>query len=124
MRTLSMLALLSLGLSACGDKGDTGGGALDDTATGGGEEGGGEEGGDDGPAPTGAELYQKWCSVCHGAEGGGTASGPGLERELKQTDQQLVDIILNGKEDMDPVPVTEAEAQLIVDYLRELFPDA
>jgi mono/diheme cytochrome c family protein len=39
------------------------------------------------------------------------------------SDQQIIDVILNGagRNEMPAIPVTEEEAQRIVDYMRESF---
>jgi mono/diheme cytochrome c family protein len=72
---------------------------------------------------TGQELYQIHCGDCHGIDGRGTDTGPDLKPELEHhSDAKIMDVILNGDGDMNPVPVTEEEATTIVDYLRnELF---
>ena len=72
---------------------------------------------------TGKELYEIHCTDCHGFDGRGTDTGPDLKPELEHhSDTKIMDVILNGDGDMNPVPVTEEEATRIVDYLRnELF---
>jgi mono/diheme cytochrome c family protein len=79
------------------------------------------------PEFTGIELYEINCASCHGIDGTGPENGPDDGPDLQQevenhSDAQLIDFILNGKGDMEPVDVTEEEAVKIVDYLRnELF---
>jgi mono/diheme cytochrome c family protein len=69
--------------------------------------------------PTGAGLYATHCAACHGEDGHGSDAGPDLARELHHTDEELIAVMIQGKKDMEPADVTEAEAQLIVDWLRE-----
>ena len=75
--------------------------------------------------PDGETLYGDNCSVCHGDDGKGVRNqGPDIAREIgKLSDTQIIEIILNGKgrNEMPPIDVTEAEAQLIVDYARATF---
>ena len=77
----------------------------------------------DSEAPlTGEELYKKYCSACHGDDGKGVPdAGPAIAHELHHTDEELISVMINGKKEMDPVPVTEDEAHLIVDWMRESF---
>lgn len=123
-----LLALL-LGLSACADKsgddtaapsetGDT------DTDTGQDTDTAADTSGDTAAADLDGEgLFAEWCSSCHGAAGEGSYSAPALDREVpRKSDEQLISIILNGEDDMSPVPVTAEEAAAIVAYLRTLFP--
>lgn len=122
--------LLVASLVACGDKeeDDTGtagdGGSADggtmDGGTGDGDGGATGDGGD--TEQSGADLYDGRCQACHGTDGRGTADGPDLLREVENHDDEfLVTVILEGKGDMEPVDVTPAEAQRIVDYLHELL---
>ena len=60
----------------------------------------------------------------HGADGTGTREGPDLTRELPRlSDDQIVEIILNGKgyDEMPPIEVSEAEARAIVAWMRAGF---
>lgn len=82
----------------------------------------GEETGEDTavePVEDGESLYADHCASCHGADGHGTSSGPDLVRELHHTDEELVQVILNGKGDMAAVAITEEQAQMIVSWVRE-----
>ncbi len=111
------LLLLLLACATSTDSADTVTGAQIDSA----------EDTDTGPArPTdGAGLYTMFCSGCHGDDGKGlTGKGPDITAELdRKSDDQLIDIILNGqgRNEMPAIAVSEEEAQLIVDYLREAF---
>ena len=70
----------------------------------------------------GEALYISTCATCHGTDGEGLeGSGPSIVHELHHNDAKLIDVILNGDGDMDPVDVTEEQAQLIVDYMREAW---
>ena len=73
--------------------------------------------------PTGEELYTTYCVTCHAEDGTGvTGLGKDITRELHHDDAFLISVMLNGYEDlMEPVDVTEKEAQLIVDYMRATF---
>ena len=128
LRLLLPLALLAL--PACGDKDsdDSGAVAADDGAGSdgtGGEDGTGTTdgtGGEETTPPDGEELFRLYCRSCHGPEAEGTKDGPALEREVeKLSTDQLVNIILNGKEEMPAIDVTEEEAGLIVGWLQEFF---
>lgn len=72
---------------------------------------------------SGADLYRTHCSACHGEDGNGGDQGPPLQEEIEEaSNEDLVEVILLGDDDMDPVDVTQAEAEAIVDFLKnELF---
>ena len=70
----------------------------------------------------GSDLYASHCSGCHGSAGEGADEGPELTHTAHKEDDQIIQVILEGKGSMQPVDVTESEAQRIVDHLRELFP--
>jgi len=113
--------LLFLALLACPASPDSGGDTATDTSndTAADTDTGVEE------ALTGAELYEAHCSACHGDDGTGVRNqGPNIVPELaKLSDEQIVEIILNGKgrNEMPAIGVTEEEAQRIVDFMRESF---
>ncbi|MCK6503543.1 cytochrome c [Myxococcota bacterium] len=126
--------LLLASLFACGEKDDDDSGTASDggSADGGTLDGGGDGGTSDGGTggtgdggdteQSGADLYDGKCQACHGTDGRGTADGPDLLREVENRDDEfLVTVILEGKGDMEPVDVTPAQAQRIVDYLHELL---
>ena len=73
-------------------------------------------------AQTGEDLYRLHCGACHGEQGEGTDQGPELSHTSHKPDDKILSVILEGKGDMEPVDVSEEEAQAIVDHLRVLFP--
>jgi mono/diheme cytochrome c family protein len=108
LRTCSLLCLL---LTGCGDKDTDSGADTADTAT--------DTAADTDTEVTGEDLYMMHCSSCHDSDGTGVSGvAPNITNELGHTDAQLIGIILNGKEEMPAIDVTEEEAQLIVDYMR------
>jgi len=73
------------------------------------------------PELTGEELYNLQCASCHGTDGNGDSTNPGIRNELHHTDAQLINTILFGKGDMPRIEISEEHAQSIVDYMREAF---
>ncbi|MEC7242433.1 MAG: cytochrome c [Myxococcota bacterium] len=68
---------------------------------------------------TGESLFKAFCAGCHAPDGSGTPSGPPIVYVVKQQDEAyLLDVILSGTGNMDPIDVTAAQAQLIVDFLQ------
>ena len=81
-----------------------------------------------GPDPeAGAEIYGDTCAACHGANGdagtdiNGTPAGDLNERVPALSDEQIVDIILDGTGGMPPTGLSEREAEDVVAHLREKF---
>jgi cytochrome c6 len=80
--------------------------------------------------PDGAALYKSKCAMCHGADGKGqTAMGKSQKlRDLasddvqKQTDQQIGDMILNGKGKMPSYKgkLSNEEIKALVGFIRTL----
>ena len=80
--------------------------------------------------PDGAAIYKSKCAMCHGADGKGqTSMGKAQKlRDLasadvqKQTDQELGDIILNGKAKMPPYKgkLSNEEIKALVGFIRTL----
>lgn len=63
-------------------------------------------------------LYLFNCGGCHGDSGQGGTGGPSLtSRSGRLTVASVTDTILNGSGYMNPVNVSEAEAETISDYL-------
>ena len=116
----SLLTLVLISTLACTPKGEDSA-ATDDSAAPADDSASdsADSGGED-TAVDGATLYATHCASCHGDQGQG-ASGPGLERELHHTDEELVRVILEGKAEMSPVDVTEEDAYAIIAFVRELF---
>jgi mono/diheme cytochrome c family protein len=69
----------------------------------------------------GGELFGDVCAVCHAADGTGTVAGPNITGQLSKSDQSLIDIMRNGAGSMPAQDVSVAEAQAIVDWMRETF---
>lgn len=76
-----------------------------------------------------AKLFEAKCAVCHGDDGHGTDIGRGLNvvdlhspEVQKQTDEQLIDAVTNGKNKMPPNKgkLTAAQIKSLVAYVREL----
>ncbi len=75
---------------------------------------------DAGDPANGADVYARTCAACHGSSGEG-GFGPALAGEMGKSDQELHDIIQNGKDDMAPVDISEQETADVIAYLRETF---
>ena len=71
-------------------------------------------------ALNGEALYFMHCQSCHGDVGQG-GSEQAIAHELHHSDEDLIDVILNGDGDMAPVDVSPEEAQAIVDHMRSVF---
>lgn len=72
---------------------------------------------------TGESLYLTYCASCHGQDGSGGADAPGVFNHLSDTDEELMDIIINGFGRMAGIPLTDEEALMIIDYMRANFGD-
>ena len=70
---------------------------------------------------TGESLYIEYCSSCHGQDGTGGADAPGVINHLDDTNEELLDIIVNGFGRMEGIPLAEEEALRIIDYMRSEF---
>lgn len=72
---------------------------------------------------SGQSLYGTYCSACHGESGNGSDQGPSLEEEVvENSEEDIVDVILNGDDNMEPVDVSEEEAAIIAAYVKnDLF---
>jgi len=69
---------------------------------------------------TGEDIYIARCSACHQADFSGRA-GPSLKTDdvLNMPDSYWLQTILNGKGSMPAVRITEEQAQIVIDYVRE-----
>ena len=131
MRFSAHTLALALLLTACGGKGgDTADSAAATTGSGttaagtgtgtGTATGGTATGGTTGL--DGEALYASHCAACHGADGKGNTIGPDLEGEvMRHSDEELVDVMLNGDGSMAPVAISEDEAYAIAGWLRTIF---
>ena len=68
----------------------------------------------------GEDIYEARCSACHQADFSGRV-GPSLKTSavLDMPDSYWLQTILNGKGSMPAVRITEEQAQLVIDYVRE-----
>jgi mono/diheme cytochrome c family protein len=135
----TLLALASLGnalIAGCGGGGKTdttGGGNADtsmrSTSTSPSQTAGTTTAGGD----LGAQIYAQRCVLCHGPEGKGDgAAAAGLNPKPRnhtdgsymnaQTDQQLTEVIKNGKGAMPPwgAVLSESEIQAVLKHVRSL----
>ncbi|AQX53236.1 cytochrome c [Priestia flexa] len=81
--------------------------------------GGGNESSETASEASGEELYQQNCSGCHGQNLEG-ARGPNLEKTgAKYSQEEIEDIINNGKGSMPKGLVNEEEASKIAEWLAE-----
>lgn len=67
-----------------------------------------------------AQSFKSNCVVCHGADGTGTPTGKSLkvpdlhsDAVQKMTDQQIIDQITNGKNNMPPFKNTLTKDQIV-----------
>lgn len=74
-----------------------------------------------GDATNGGTIYGNTCAVCHGADGSGV-SGPALTGTVAgMSDEDVVDVMLNGKGSMPAQSLTNQEAADVLAYLRATF---
>lgn len=96
------------GWSVCDCEGDAtdSGGDPQDTDTG------------QGQSFDGAALYIKYCSGCHKADGTGR-SGPNIQDEAaEESIDELVEVILEGDDDMPAIPLSYGEAVAIAQWMK------
>ena len=69
---------------------------------------------------TGKEIYTARCSACHQEDFSGRV-GPSLKMAnvLKKPDSYWLQTILKGKGSMPAVRITEEQAQIVIDYIRD-----
>ncbi|MCW3125525.1 MAG: c-type cytochrome [Bacteroidetes bacterium] len=74
-----------------------------------------------GPVAVGQDIYKAKCLDCHGAKGDAGLAGAKNLRITQLTDDQIKDVIHNGRPGMNPFPAIE-EDQLngLVAYIRTL----
>jgi|SRR5690625_4563714 len=78
-----------------------------------------ELGGQSASSETGDDIYKKSCATCHGGELEGV-SGPSLVSiGDKYSQEDIKDIINNGKGNMFPVNLPADEIDALVDWLTE-----
>ncbi|MEM8903541.1 MAG: cytochrome c [Actinomycetota bacterium] len=102
--------LLTLGLVACGGGSDSASGS-----------GGGAD-----PAVVGAEIYERSCATCHGADGGGFVGPPVVGVHDRLDDAAILDVIANGRiGEVGQMPgwsgqYSPAELAAVAEHLRTL----
>ena len=69
---------------------------------------------------TGKEIYTARCSACHQEYFSGRV-GPSLKMAnvLKKPDSYWLQTILKGKGSMPAVRITEEQAHIVIDYIRD-----
>lgn len=77
---------------------------------------------DDTGSLTGESLYRANCMACHGEDGISGYAADLDELVPTLSDDELIEIMRSGFNDMDAVSVTIEEARLITTYLRSRFP--
>lgn len=78
--------------------------------------------GGDGSGLTPAQLYQAYCAPCHAEDGSGTSMGPDIREDGREEDlDELVEVMLEGEDDMPPIKITEAQALLIAEWMKANF---
>lgn len=67
----------------------------------------------------GDAIYANSCAACHGADLSG-AVGPDLTKVgSKLSEDEITEIVLNGKGDMPPISISQEEADVIAEWLSE-----
>ena len=70
----------------------------------------------------GEALYNQHCANCHGIDGSGVDDvGPSFLNELHHSDAELIEVMLEGRGSMPPTPITQEEAESIMEYIRTNF---
>ncbi|GIV27058.1 MAG: hypothetical protein KatS3mg027_0872 [Bacteroidia bacterium] len=62
-------------------------------------------------------LYEKTCAVCHGNDGKLGMAGAYDLTQTQLTKTEIVNVILNGKEAMPKVQMTEEQANAVAEYV-------
>lgn len=65
------------------------------------------------------QLYVQYCSACHGQDAQGNEPlGPELLEEVaEESDEELLEVIIEGDDEMPPIPVTTQQASEIIGWL-------
>ncbi|MFG6120863.1 cytochrome c551 [Thalassobacillus sp. B23F22_16] len=102
----------ALVLGACGGGGDEGA-----EENGGGDAGTEESGGGEVDVAAAEQAYQESCASCHGGDLSGGA-GPALDSiGSKYSEDEILDIIKNGKGSMPAEQATGEDAEMIAGWL-------
>jgi len=71
----------------------------------------------------GAQLFATYCAGCHGPDGTGAGFAPNIHEDVHEEDlDELIEVILEGDDDMPPISVTHDQALAIVLWMRATFP--
>lgn len=63
-------------------------------------------------------LYAQHCGSCHGPQAEGTAIGPAILEDIaEESDEELLEVIREGEDDMPPIPITDAQSKEIIGFL-------
>lgn len=66
-------------------------------------------------------LYETYCATCHGLDGKLGMAGASDLSQITLSQKEIVQIILNGKNAMPKVQMSQAQAQAVADYvLKEI----
>lgn len=98
---------LALGLTACGDKDDTGAYSEILALT--------------GDATSGETLFANNCAACHGADGSSGTAADLAEHVPLHSDEELVTVMLEGFGSMPAVALEDQEAADILAWLKATF---
>ena len=74
----------------------------------------------------GAELYDTYCSNCHASDASGVCGiGPDIREDVSEESiSELVEVILEGEDNMPAIPVSRPEAVAIASWLKHVFSDS
>lgn len=84
---------------------------------------------EDAPAPDGADIFKKKCSVCHGADGTVTPAGQKLGAPAKlgpeagkHSVEEIITVVTKGKEKMKGFEgkLSEAEIKAVAEFAKTL----
>lgn len=66
----------------------------------------------------GQMLYAQYCGTCHGDQGQGTTLGPELLEEVaEEPDDEILEVIQEGEDDMPPIAISEEQSRQVIGFL-------